>query len=175
MSTPALVTEPDERTSRALAFWASLLIAALYIVGIESHGIVRHVVQTAPVWPSIVLALRRSEWSKWTALPCFLFWFSLMALIWLFLLGWAHVVSGDFTAIEIAMTLVIGICSVIGVLVALRMKTHIRTLGASSVFCRMLILQLVALRISLLPASLTMYGVNRPFELIDGQSLSEID
>jgi hypothetical protein len=152
MSTPALVTETPESTTRALALWASLLIAALYIVGIESHGIVRHVVQTAPVWPSVVLALRRSAWSKWTALPCFIFWLSVMALIWLFLLGWAHVLSGNFTAIEKVLTLVVGLCSVVGTVVALRMKTHTGTIGASATFCGILILQFLALRISFLPA-----------------------
>jgi hypothetical protein len=152
MSTPALATETQESATRALALWGVLLIAALYIVGIESHGIVRHIVQTAPVWPSVILALRRSGWSKWTALPCFLFWFTLMALIWMFLLGWAHVVSGSFTAIEIALTLVVGFCSVVGTVVAVRMKTYVGALGASAAFFGILILQFLALLISLLPA-----------------------
>jgi hypothetical protein len=152
MSTPSPATETQDSTTRALALWGALLIAALYIVGIESHGFVRHIVQTAPVWPSVVLALRGSGWSKWTALPCFLFWFSLMALIWLFLLGWAHVLSGNFTAIEVALTLVVGFCSVVGTVVALRMRTHIGAIGASTTFCGVLILQLLALRISFLPA-----------------------
>jgi len=152
MSTPALATEPRRDASRALTICASLIIAALYIVGIESHGIVRHVVQTAPIWPCVVLALRGSEWSKWTALPVFLFWFSVMALIWLFLLGLAHVFSGDFTPIEIVLTLVIGLCSVLGVVAAVRMKTHVGAIGASAAFCGILLLQLLALRISFLPA-----------------------
>ena len=151
MSAPAPATEAQS-TTRALALWGTLLIAALYIVGIESHGILRHIVQTVPVWPSVVLALRGSEWSKWTALPCFLFWFSLMALIWLFLLGWAHIVSGNFTAIETALTLLVGFSSVVGTVVALRTKTHVRAIGASATFFGMLIIQILALRISLLPA-----------------------
>jgi hypothetical protein len=152
MSTSALATTTQESTTRALALWGALLIAALYIVGIESHGIVRHVVQTAPVWPSVILAWRRSGWSKWTALPCFLFWFSVMALIWLFLLGWAHVLSGKFTTIEIVLTLVVGICSIVGTIVALRMKTSTDAIAASVTFCGILILQFLALRISFLPA-----------------------
>lgn len=152
MSTPALATLTQKGTPRALALSGALLIAALYAVGIESHGIVRHVVQTAPVWPSVVLALRRSEWSKWAALPCFLFWFAVMALIWLFLLGWVRVFSGHFTAIEIALTLVVGLCCVAGTVAALRMKTHIGAIGASAMFCGILILQFLALRISFMHA-----------------------
>jgi hypothetical protein len=37
-----------------------------------------------------------------------------MGLIWLFLLGWAHVVSGTFSPIEVAMTLVVGLSSILG-------------------------------------------------------------
>ena len=36
--------------SRGLAFCALLLIASLYVVGVVSHGVLRHIVQTGPVW-----------------------------------------------------------------------------------------------------------------------------
>jgi hypothetical protein len=137
--------------SRGLAFCALLLIASLYVVGVVSHGVLRHIVQTAPVWGAVVLGMRRSVWSKWAALPCFIVWLFLMSLIWLFLLGWARVISGTFTPIEIAMTLVVGACAVIGIVLALRMNTGLRALGASAVFFGMLLLQIAALRISFLP------------------------
>jgi hypothetical protein len=152
MSSPDLRTDVSAIRSRSLAFFALLLIVALYIVGIVSHGVVRHIVQTAPVWPAAVLGMRRSVWSKWTALPCFFFWLFLMGLIWLFLLGWAHVVSGSFTTIEIAMTLVVGFCSIAGLVLAVRIKTNIQATSALAVFLGVLILQLLAFRISLLPA-----------------------
>lgn len=152
ISTSAFTIGDRGKATRAVAIWASLVIAALYIVGIESHGIVRHVVQTAPVWPSVVLALRGSKWSKWTAMPCFLFWFSLMVLIWLFLVGVAHVVSGDFTKIEIALTLIVGICCALGFVAAVRLRSNATAIGAFAAFFGILILQLVAFRISLLPA-----------------------
>jgi hypothetical protein len=152
MSSPELRTDVSAIKSRSLSFFALLLIVALYIVGIVSHGVVRHIVQTAPVWPTAVLGMRSSLWTKWTALPCFFFWLFLMGLIWLFLLGWAHIVSGSFTTIEIAMTLVVGFCSAAGLVVALKMKTGIRATSALAVFLGILILQLMAFRISLLPA-----------------------
>src|SRR5438067_2716535 len=144
---PDLRTDVSAIRSRSLAFFALLLIVALYIVGIVSHGVVRHIVQTAPVWPAAVLGMRRSVWSKWTALPCFFFWLFLMGLIWL-LLGWAHIVSGSFTAIEIAMTLVVGFCSVAGLVLAVKIKTNIQATSALAVFLGVLILQLLAFRIS---------------------------
>jgi hypothetical protein len=152
MSSPELRTDVSAIKSRSLAFFALSLIVALYIVGIVSHGVVRHIVQTAPVWPTAVLGMRRSAWSKWTALPCFFFWLFLMGLIWLFLLGWAQIVSGSFTTVEIAMTLVVGFCSVAGLVLAVKIKTGVQAPGALAVFLGILILQLLAFRISLLPA-----------------------
>jgi hypothetical protein len=152
VSTAGAKREARYRDGRILAGCALLLIAALYVVGVVSNGIVRHVVQTAPVWPAVVLGVRRSDWSKWTALPCFLFWLFLMTLIWLFLLGWVHVLSGTFSGVEIAMTLVVGFCSVVGLVAALRMRTGVGRVGASTVSLVMLIVQFIVFRISFLPA-----------------------
>ncbi len=35
---------------------------------------IRHIVQTYPLWIAIVLAARNSALTKWAALPCFVFW-----------------------------------------------------------------------------------------------------
>ena len=91
------------------------MIAALLVVGVVSHGVVRHIVQTSPLWIAIMLAVRRSPWSKWAALPCFAFWLVLMAAIWLYLLGWARLVTGHFSPTEIAMTMIVGIASLTGI------------------------------------------------------------
>src|SRR5271154_6052217 len=39
-----------ENRIRTLGICALILIVSLYVVGIVSHGIIRHTVQTAPVW-----------------------------------------------------------------------------------------------------------------------------
>jgi hypothetical protein len=39
----------QSNASRTVALCAVFLIAALYVVGVVSHGVLRHVVQTAPV------------------------------------------------------------------------------------------------------------------------------
>lgn len=137
--------------ARTLACCSLLTIAALYIVGVVSHGVLRHIVQTAPLWIAVVLGLLRSRWSKWATLPCSVFWLFLMVLIWLFVLGWARVVSGTFSPIEVAMTLVVGISSIVGVIASLRMRSGVPALGAIAMFVGTLLLQLIAFRVSLLP------------------------
>ena len=126
-----------------------VVLVALYVVGAVSHGSLRHEVQTLPLWVPIVAGFNRREFACWCALPCFLFWLLCMVLIWLFLLGWAHVISGHFSAIEIAMTLVIGIASAIGLVQCL---WHLRwSWRHSALFVLFAILQLACFRISMLP------------------------
>jgi hypothetical protein len=131
--------------------WCSLaILAALYIVGAVSHGSLRHEVQTLPLWVSIVAGFNRREFARWCALPCFLFWFSCMVLIWLFLLGWAHVISGHFSPVEIAMTLVVGIASAVGIVLGMRhAQWSLRGIALVVLFA---VLQVAAFRVSLLPA-----------------------
>ena len=128
------------------------IIAALLVVGAVSHGVVRHVVQTAPLWIAIVLGTRRSELAKWTAVPCFVFWLLLMIAIWMFLLGWARIVTGTYTVTEIAMTILVGVASTLGIVVALRMRTATRPVVGAVMLLGVTLLQLVAFRASLLPA-----------------------
>src|SRR5689334_4144892 len=100
---------------RALMVCSVIVIAALLVVGAVSHGVLRHIVQTSPLWIGIVLGARRSPLTKWAALPCFVFWLFLMFVIWLFLLGWTHIISGTFLPTEIAMTIVVGLASGVGI------------------------------------------------------------
>ncbi len=137
---------------KAIACCAILTLLALYIVGFVSNGVVRHVVQTLPLWFPIVLGLRQREAAKWASLPCFMIWLLLMTFIWLFLLGWARVLSGHFTWIEVVLTLVIGTASLAGLLVGFRWRTSMswsRGLSTTALFA---VVQLAALRISFLPS-----------------------
>ena len=130
--------------------WCSLaILVALYIVGAVSHGSLRHEVQTLALWVPIVAGFNRREFARWCALPCFLFWLVIMVLIWLFLLGIAHVFSGHFSAVEIAMTIVVGLASAVGlVLCVLRVRWS--WLGAG-LFVLFAVLQVALMRISFLP------------------------
>jgi hypothetical protein len=152
MPTTAITSEVQSHGSRLLLYCCLLMILCLYVVGFESHGILRHVVQTAPLWLVVVLAKRESPWTKWTALPCFIFWLVLMTLIWLFLLGWAKVLSGTFTPVEIAMATTVGLCSMVGIVLALRSRTHVHPIKAFAVFVSTAVFQFLVLRISFLPS-----------------------
>jgi len=74
-----------------------------------------------------------------------------MVFIWLFLLGWAHIVSGHFSPVEIAMTIIIGIASVSGIVAGFRWRTKERPLTAFGVAALFGVLQLLAFRLSLIP------------------------
>ncbi|HYK92150.1 MAG TPA: hypothetical protein VE398_25535 [Acidobacteriota bacterium] len=137
---------------RVLTGCCLAIIAALLVVGAVSHGVIRHIVQTSPLWIAIVLSIRRSGSSKWAALPCFVFWLLLMMAIWLFLLGWARIVSGAFSPIEIAMTMIVGLASLLGIVRALGMRSGVRAWPAVAAVFLVTALQLIALRLSILPA-----------------------
>ncbi len=137
---------------RFLVVCCVLIIAALLVVGSVSHGVIRHVVQTAPLWVAIVLGSRRSEWSKWAAIPCFLFWLIVMVLIWLFLLGLARIITGTFSPTEIAMTIIVGLASFSGLVSAVATKTSAPPFKAAALAIVLAVVQVAALRISLLPA-----------------------
>jgi hypothetical protein len=141
-----------ERDFRILVACCVSTIVALLVVGAVSHGVLRHIVQTSPLWISIVLGIRRSGWIKWAALPCFVFWLILMILIWLFLLGWARIVSGTFSSTEIAMTLIVGLASVVGIVRALSLRAGVGAWLAIATVLLVAVLQVTAFRLSLLPA-----------------------
>jgi hypothetical protein len=134
-----------------LAYACLTVLIALYIVGAVSHGSLRHEVQTLPLWFPIVMGLRGRELAKWAALPCLVFWFVIMFLIWLFLLGWAHIVSGHFSPAEIAMTLATGAASIAGTAFCLGWKTQVNRWAATSTVILFAALQLLAFRVSLIP------------------------
>ena len=142
---------PLQRDFRILTVCCVSIIAALLVVGAVSHGVVRHIVQTSPLWIAIVLSVRGSGWSKWAALPCFFFWLLLMTAIWLFLLGWARIVSGTFSSTEIAMTLIVGLASITGIVRALGMSSGIHAGWGAGALLLVGGLQVMALRLSFLP------------------------
>jgi len=137
--------------SKWIAYCSLAILVALYVIGAASNGSLRHAVQTLPLWFPIVLGFRQRELAKWSALPCFIFWLSIMVLIWLFLLGWVRVVSGHFAPIEVAMTLLIGVACVTGIVLSLRWRTEVRSFAAFGVGVVLGILQLLAFRISFIP------------------------
>lgn len=139
-------------TPRAIGYCALVTLSALYIVGAVSDGVLRHAVQTLPLWFPIVMGLRRREIAKYASLPCFMVWLALMTFIWLFLLGWAKVITGHFTPIEVILTLVIGAASTVGLLAGFGWRTSVSWRKALSTAAIFAALQLAVLRISFLPS-----------------------
>ncbi|HEV7219003.1 MAG TPA: hypothetical protein VGN39_09025 [Terriglobales bacterium] len=129
------------------------IIAALVLgVGIGSHLVLRHAVQTLPLWIVMTLGLRRSRAAGWAGLPVFLFWLLLMAAIWLYLLGLSKMLSGNFSTLEIAMTVVVGIASAIGIVAFIQFKSHLSPWGMAGIFIVLAAVQVLCFRLSFLPA-----------------------
>jgi hypothetical protein len=142
---------PDRPKTTA---WCALaILIALYVVGAVSlpPGSLRHEVQTLPLWFPIVLGFQRRDLAKWMALPLLIFWLAIMIAIWLFLLGWARIVSGHFFPTEIAMTIVIGVACASGLAVSARWRTRTRPVAAASLTVLFGVLQLLSFRLSLIP------------------------
>ena len=141
-----------EKNVRLLIGCCFAMMAALLVVGLVSHGVIRHIVQTSPYWIAIVLGFRGSRWTKWAGLPCFALWLLLMINIWMTLLGLPHLMGGTFSPTEIAMTLVVGLAAVTGIVAAVRIRTQVRAWSAITMMSFVLVLELAALRVSFLPA-----------------------
>jgi hypothetical protein len=129
----------------------TMIIALVLVVGSVSHGILRHLVQTAPSWLTVYLGFRRREMAKWTALPTYLFWLPLMMLIWGFLFGWTSILHGHFSPIEIAMTIVVAAACCIGIVKSLLIRSSASWLTGLSVSIVVLALQFGAFILSLQP------------------------
>ena len=84
------------------------------MVGAVSHTLRIHLVQITPLVLVLVLLALRSEWGVTAAAPLFAFWLITMGFIWLFLLGVSRFLTGRFSNVEIALTLVIGLASLVG-------------------------------------------------------------
>jgi hypothetical protein len=127
------------------------VIAALYVVGFVSQTELRHVGQTLPLWVGAILGYLGVRMARWVALPLFLIWLILVSLIWLYLLGWASVIRGHFSPVEIAMTLIVGISSLAGIAGCVPGIQSAGLLAGSGVFLLSASSQVAMLYVSFLP------------------------
>ena len=132
---------------------ALAIIAALVLgVGIGSHLVLRHIVQTLPLWVAVTLGLRRSGAAGSAGLPVFFFWLLLMTVIWSYLLGVSNLLSGHFTQLEVTMTVVVGIASALGIVTFFRLRSHLSGWGMAGIFVVLAAIQFVCFRLSFLPS-----------------------
>ena len=125
------------------------VMVALLVAGVVSHTPLRHLVQITPAVLVLGARLRRAEWSAMAALPIFLFWLFIMALIWLYLLGLAHVIKGHFSLAEIICTGVIGACSALGIVGSLREQSAQSLVSRLLIFAAFASLQVGAIWMSM--------------------------
>lgn len=139
--------------SRLVAFCCLAVVIALYVVGAVSvpPGSLRHEVQTLSLWVPMVLGFQQRPLAKWVAIPMLAFWLLIVVLIWLFLLGWARVVTGHFFPTEVAMTLVIGAAAMVGLAACARWRTTTSPVVAVTAAVASLLLQVAVFRVSLIP------------------------
>ena len=137
----------------AIAICCLVIMAALVLgVGLATHLVLRHIIQTAPLWVSVIPGFRHSRAAAWAALSLFLVWLFLMMLIWLYLLGISNFLSGHFSPVEIVMTIIVGVAAIIGISGCIRFKSSLSPIKAAGIFLLMLAIQLACLRVSFLPA-----------------------
>jgi phosphoglycerol transferase MdoB-like AlkP superfamily enzyme len=86
----------------------------------------------------------------------FLIWVLLVTLIWLYLLGIASIINGTFSLAERALTVVMGVTSVIGLVVSLAAVRKGPIWLSIVTFAIGIAVQAVALQISFGPAFATM-------------------
>lgn len=102
------------RNQKVVAGCLGGLALSLLLVGIVSATFVRHLFQILPAVVALIAVLRRPALGSYAAIPIFIFWFLIMVVIWLYLLGVARIITGRFTMIEIVLTVLIGLLSVFG-------------------------------------------------------------
>jgi hypothetical protein len=135
-----------------MAACSFFMIGALVLgVGIPNHMVLRHIVQTLPLWLPVIIGLRRSSATGWIGLPLFIFWLVLMALIWVYLLGISNLISGTFSSWEIAMTILVGLGSVMGIAAFVRSHSALSVISRIGSFVFLAAVQVVCFRISFLP------------------------
>lgn len=106
--------------SRNLPICLTGVLLSLLLVGAVSGTFVRHAVQVTPIAFVLMAFSRGSHLAPYFALPIFVIWALLMALIWLYLFGIQTLFSGSFSTTEVVLTIFIGGFCVLGMTACLR-------------------------------------------------------
>ena len=136
-----------ERTVRGCLIGLAL---ALLLVGLVSGTILRHLVQILPIIAACVLLARRRDLAAYAAIPIFVFWTVIVALIWLFLLGLSRIANGHYTPIEVASTFVMVGCSIVGVAKSAQLGRSPAVLARVFTFVLFAVIQCAAMWLSFL-------------------------
>lgn len=141
----------EDRGKRIALCCLAIIVALVGGVGLATGLVIRHVVQTAPLWIGLALGLRGSRAVGWFTAPIFAFWMVLMTLIWLYLAGWSTLISGHFSLFETTMTLAVGAACAIGLWLDARSFASVPATSAAGLFVIAAAAQSVCFRLSMLP------------------------
>ncbi len=134
----------------AMAWPLVALLTSLAAVGAVTRTPLRHALQAAPVAAALLFSLRHARFAWAASAVVSAFWLSLMAAIWLTLLGVARLVPGHFPPHEIALTVCIGVSGAAGLVASWRARSF--SAAALAALVATLLVQTVAFWLSLQPA-----------------------
>jgi hypothetical protein len=126
------------------------LAAALLLVGVVSGTLLRHVVQILPIVAALLLVRTRPAWGAYAALPLFVFWFWIVIMIWLFVFGLSRLANGTYTTVELALTIVMAVCSAMGAWKSVGLGRRLSAGRRLALFVLFAVLQLAAMWVSFL-------------------------
>ena len=106
----------DSYSTAFLAICLSGIAISLLVVGVISDTLVRHAIQVIPLLVVAGLVPQRMSLVPYVAVGLCAFWIVVMVLIWLYLLQVSRTVSGTYSSGEIALTFVIAVFSLLGIL-----------------------------------------------------------
>ena len=142
---------PVSSTDRRISSCLMGLIFGLLLVGLVSGTPLRHVVQVLPACVVLVALSRRATWSPSASAALFAFWLLIMILIWLFLLGLAHILTGNFSRAETILTFFIGGWSLFGLVNFFRTPASTSLTSRLTAFVAFALLQVAVLWLSMQP------------------------
>jgi hypothetical protein len=141
----------DGRAKRIAFCCLAIIVALVGGVGLATGLVIRHLVQTAPLWIGVALGIRGSRAAGWFTAPIFAFWMVLMTVIWLYLAGWSTLITGHFSPFETAMTVVVGAACTIGLWLDVRSRAGVPATTAAGLFVIAAAAQWLCFRLSALP------------------------
>ena len=141
---------PIEPAGPFVSACLSGLALALLAVGVVSGTFIRHVVQILPIVMAAFVLQRRSAVGAYAALPLFVFWIAIVMLIWLFLLGLSRIANGQFTSIEILLTVVMAACCAAGIFKSVPLGRSLSAGRRAATFVLFAALQVAAMWVSFL-------------------------
>lgn len=141
------MTREDQITAVCLAGVAVFLV----FVGFVSGTVIRHVIQIVPVVVVCVAVARGASWGPSAAVPLFVIWLLVMVLIWLYLLGVQTFFTGTFSATEVLLSVLIGLCSALGISTGVRSMRRASGAAHAVAMGSFAALQVGAMWVSFLP------------------------